>query len=109
MKLISVVGARSNFIKIVPFIYYIEVYNKTHSSKVEHLLVHTGQYYDDTISIQCSEADINLDIGNGSYTEQVGQTMIAFEKMTKMEKPDWVVVAWDMNATMACSDIAKKL
>ena len=52
--------------------------------------------------------DINLEIGSGTHAEQVGRTMIAFEKVLKDEKPDWVVVLGDVNATCACSITAKK-
>jgi UDP-N-acetylglucosamine 2-epimerase (non-hydrolysing) len=55
-----------------------------------------------------AEANINLGIGSGSHAEQVGQTMIEFEKVLKREKPDWVVVIGDVNATLACSVTAKK-
>jgi UDP-N-acetylglucosamine 2-epimerase (non-hydrolysing) len=54
------------------------------------------------------EADINLGVGSGTHAEQVGQTMIEFEKVLKAEKPDWVVVVGDVNATLACSVTAKK-
>ena len=82
---------------------------------VEHLLVHTGQHYDDRMStaffeaLNIPNADINLGIGSGSHAEQVGKTMIAFEKVLEQEKPDWVVVVGDVNATLACSVAAKKM
>ncbi|MGM0407609.1 MAG: non-hydrolyzing UDP-N-acetylglucosamine 2-epimerase [Bacteroidota bacterium] len=116
MKIISVVGARPNFIKIAPFISAIEKYHTDNqSSKVFHILVHTGQHYDDRMSkaffesLNIPEPDINLGIGSGSHAEQVGNTMIAFEKILLQEKPDWVVVVGDVNATLACSVTAKKL
>jgi UDP-N-acetylglucosamine 2-epimerase (non-hydrolysing) len=151
MKIISVVGARPNFMKIAPFIKAIEKYNgslslnnsglshpdnhteapgvKTDndsseqniqpvysgSKRIEHILCHTGQHYDDRMSkaffasLQIPKADINLGIGSGSHAEQVGNTMIAFEKVLLREKPDWVVVVGDVNATLACSVTAKKL
>jgi UDP-N-acetylglucosamine 2-epimerase (non-hydrolysing) len=148
MKIISVVGARPNFMKIAPFIRAIEDYNNTlsnvslnhgssshplnlppsfspsvssshpqnfsSSSQVHHLLVHTGQHYDDKMSraffeaLNIPEADINLGVGSGSHAQQVGQTMIEFEKVVRSEKPDWVVVVGDVNATLACSVTAKK-
>jgi UDP-N-acetylglucosamine 2-epimerase (non-hydrolysing) len=123
MKIISVVGARPNFMKIAPFIKEIEAYNTklhTHNSSpdsyrdITHVLVHTGQHYDDRMSkaffdaLQIPEADVNLGIGSGTHAEQVGHTMIAFEKVLKEEKPDWVVVLGDVNATLACSVTAKK-
>lgn len=111
----SVVGARPNFMKIAPFIRAIAEYNKVHqSSKVEHVLVHTGQHYDERMSetffkeLGIPEPDINLEIGSGTHAEQVGHTMIAFEKVLKQERPDWVIVVGDVNATLACSVTAKK-
>ncbi len=114
MKIISVVGARPNFMKIAPFIRAIEKHNQNAQPTIEHVLVHTGQHYDDSMSkrffqaLDIPEADINLGIGSGTHAEQVGQTMIAFEKVLKKEKPDWVVVVGDVNATLACSVTAKK-
>jgi UDP-N-acetylglucosamine 2-epimerase (non-hydrolysing) len=114
MKIISVVGARPNFMKIAPFIHEINNYNKTTANPIQHILVHTGQHYDDRMSqtffeqLNIPTADINLGVGSGSHAEQVGHTMIAFEKILKKEKPDWVVVVGDVNATLACSVTAKK-
>jgi UDP-N-acetylglucosamine 2-epimerase (non-hydrolysing) len=124
MKIISVIGARPNFIKIAPFIRAINQYNAEIERrqatgdelqvKVEHILVHTGQHYDDSMSrsffdqLEIPEADINLGIGSGSHAEQVGNTMIEFEKILKAEGPDWVVVVGDVNAILACSVTAKK-
>lgn len=115
MKIISVVGARPNFMKIAPFIRAIEAHNMEHRSEhVEHILVHTGQHYDESMSgaffedLGIPRADINLQVGSGTHAEQVGQTMIAFEKVLKEKKPDWVVVVGDVNATLACSVTAKK-
>jgi len=115
MKLISVVGARPNFMKIAPFIKEIEKHNLSHENKIQHILVHTGQHYDDRMSktffeaLNIPAADINLGIGSGSHAEQIGHTMIAFEKVLETEKPDWVIVLGDVNATLACSVTAKKL
>jgi len=116
MKIISVVGARPNFMKIAPFVKAIKVYNASLPDKaIRHILVHTGQHYDMRMSegffrsLSIPIPDINLEIGSGSHAEQVGQTMIAFEKVILQEKPDWVVVVGDVNATLACSVTAKKL
>lgn len=117
MKIISVVGARPNFMKIAPFVNAIQNHNNsTQNSKfnIQHLLCHTGQHYDDSMSnaffeqLNIPEADINLGIGSGTHAEQVGETMIAFEKVLHKHKPDWVVVVGDVNATLACSVTAKK-
>ena len=120
MKIISVVGARPNFMKIAPFIRAIKQYNEDHhlspenTEYIQHLLVHTGQHYDDRMSkaffeaLNIPEADVNLGVGSGTHAEQVGNTMIAFEKVLEAEKPDWVVVVGDVNATLSCSVTAKK-
>jgi len=77
-------------------------------------LVHTGQHYDKAMSHSFFEAldipppDVDLGIGSGSHAEQVGRTMIEFEKVLLEQKPDWVVVVGDVNATCACSITAKK-
>ena len=109
MKIVSVVGARPNFMKVAPFCRALKAY-----PEVQHILVHTGQHYDVRMSEQffkeldIPNPDINLEIGSGTHAEQVGRTMIAFEKVLKAEKPDWVVVLGDVNATCACSITAKK-
>jgi len=114
MKIISVVGARPNFMKIAPFIRAIEAHNRSAAKQIEHILVHTGQHYDKALSqsffeaLNIPEADVNLQIGSGTHAEQVGNTMIAFEKLLQKEQPDWVVVVGDVNATLACSVTAKK-
>ncbi len=115
MKIISVVGARPNFMKIAPFIHAIDAHNASSpAEQIEHILVHTGQHYDDRMSkvffesLGIPDADIHMNIGSGTHAEQVGHTMIAFEKVLKKEKPDWVVVVGDVNATLACSVTAKK-
>ena len=104
--------------KIAPFIRAIETHGSTGSpgaqGSIEHILVHTGQHYDDRMSssfftdLGIPAPQINLEIGSGTHAEQVGNTMIAFEKVLKQHKPDWVVVVGDVNATLACSVTAKK-
>ncbi|MFX0195791.1 MAG: non-hydrolyzing UDP-N-acetylglucosamine 2-epimerase [Candidatus Hodarchaeota archaeon] len=115
MKIVSVVGARPNFMKIAPFIQAIDAHNASAvAEKIVHSLVHTGQHYDVRMSkgffdaLDIPEADINLGVGSGTHAEQVGHTMIAFEKVLRKEKPDWVVVVGDVNATCACSITTKK-
>ena len=115
MKIISVVGARPNFMKIAPFMEAIKRYNKSGNPPVDHILVHTGQHYDTRMneaffqSLNIDRPDINLGIGSGTHAEQVGLTMIAFENVLLEYRPDWVVVVGDVNATIACSITAKKL
>jgi UDP-N-acetylglucosamine 2-epimerase (non-hydrolysing) len=116
MKILSVVGARPNFMKIAPFCKAIDKYNQENTSNcIQHILVHTGQHYDVRMSeaffkaLNIPNPDINLEIGSGSHAEQLGYTMIAFEKVLINNMPDWVVVVGDVNATLACSVIAKRL
>ena len=109
MKIISVVGARPNFMKIAPFCREL-----TKHPEIKHILVHTGQHYDVRMSdsffadLGIPEPDVHLNIGSGSHAEQVGRTMIEFEKVVRTEQPDWIVVVGDVNATCACSIVAKK-
>jgi UDP-N-acetylglucosamine 2-epimerase (non-hydrolysing) len=120
IKIISVVGARPNFMKIAPFISAIKSFNNSrdsnHPSKpINHLLVHTGQHY----NVQMSDAffrdlnipspDFNLEVGSGSHAVQTAEIMVRFEKICLQEKPDWIVVVGDVNSTMACTLVASKL
>lgn len=115
MKLLSVVAARPNFMKIAPFISAVKEYNLAHNNRIEHVLVHTGQHYDVRMSesffkeLSIPEPDINLEVGSGSHAHQLGNTMIAFEKVLIQQKPDCVIVVGDVNATLSCSVIAKRL
>ncbi len=114
MKIISVVGARPNFMKIAPFIKALKKFSNE-KVQIQHLLVHTGQHYDVRMSeaffraLDIPQPDINLQVGSGSHAEQLGRTMIAFEKVLLEHKPDWVVVVGDVNATLSCTVIAKRL
>jgi len=111
LKIINVVGARPNFMKMAPI---IEAMNK-YPGKIQHLLVHTGQHYDQKMSkaffddLGMPKPDIDLGVGSGSQAEQTGKIMIAFEKVCEVEKPDLVIVVGDVNSTMACTITAKKL
>lgn len=118
LKIVSVVGARPNFMKIAPFVRAIEEHNQSAGdagTTIEHQLVHTGQHYDERMSkaffgdLNIPPPDVDLEIGSGTHAEQVGRTMIAFEKTLEELRPDWVVVVGDVNATCACSITAKKL
>ena len=116
MKIISVVGARPNFMKIAAFAQAIQSHNALGKKPfINHILIHTGQHYDERMTdtffktLSIPEPDLNLQIGSGSHAEQVGLTMIAFEKVLLKERPDWVVVPGDVNATLACSIAAAKL
>ena len=105
------VGARPNFMKMAPI---VEAMNQ-HPDRIEHLLLHTGQHYDERMSraffddLGMPKPDIDLGVGSGSHAEQTGRVMIEFEKVCLRERPDLVVVVGDVNSTMACTITAKKL
>lgn len=115
MKIISVVGARPNFMKLAPFCDAIEVYNSSNINKITHKIIHTGQHFDTNMSddffvkLKIPLPDINLGVASTSQAEQVGHTMIKLEKILIEEKPDWIVVYGDVNATIATAITAKKL
>lgn len=108
LKVVNVVGARPNFVKIAPIVDEM----KTRRDHIQQVLVHTGQHYDDAMSeaffrdLEIPKADINLGIGSGSHTQQTAGVMLAFEPVVEREKPDWVVVTGDVNSTFACAFVA---
>ena len=110
MKIIHVVGARPNFMKIAPVLRAVE-----RAGFAEQRLVHTGQHYDFAMSdvffvdLGMPRPDIFLGVGSGSHAEQTAKVMVGFEKICLEERPDLVVVAGDVNSTMACSIVAAKL
>ncbi len=111
MKILNIVGARPNFMKMAPI---IEAMNR-YPDAIQHVLVHTGQHYDQKMSkaifddLGMPKPDIDLEVGSGSHAEQTARIMIAFEKVCIVEKPDLVIVVGDVNSTMACTITAKKL
>jgi UDP-N-acetylglucosamine 2-epimerase (non-hydrolysing) len=121
MKIINVVGARPNFMKIAPLIRAIDKYNKKSSSspanntKLDSILVHSGQHYDYNMSkvffeeLKIPQPDIHLEVGSGSHAEQTGRVLIEFEKILIKEKPDLVIVVGDVNSTLSCALAAVKL
>jgi UDP-N-acetylglucosamine 2-epimerase (non-hydrolysing) len=111
LKVVNVVGARPNFMKMAPI---IEAMNR-HPDKFRHILVHTGQHYDERMSqsffvdLGMPKPDIDLEVGSGSHAEQTARIMVEFEKVCVRERPDLVIVVGDVNSTMACTITAKKL
>lgn len=109
-KVISVVGARPNFMKIAPLHKAFQKY-----SGVQHRIVHTGQHYDANMSkvffddLELPHPDFYLGVGSGSHAEQTAKIMVEFEKIVLAEKPDAVVVVGDVNSTLACSLVCAKL
>jgi UDP-N-acetylglucosamine 2-epimerase (non-hydrolysing) len=116
MKIISVVGARPNFMKIAPIHKAFEKIRIQKSEfKIKHLICHTGQHYDEKMSkvffedLELPKPDFYLGIGSGSHAEQTAKVMIEFEKVLIKEKPDLIIVVGDVNSTIACSLTAVKL
>ena len=110
-KILLVVGARPNFMKVAPV--YKEF--KKHPEKIDVRLCHTGQHYDVKMSdvffqqLGIPEPDYYLGVGSGSHAVQTANIMIEFEKVCHEMKPDVVLVAGDVNSTIACGLVAVKL
>jgi UDP-N-acetylglucosamine 2-epimerase (non-hydrolysing) len=109
-KVLLVVGARPNFMKMAPV--YFEMVKV---ASLQPLIVHTGQHYDYVMSqaffedLELPQPHHFLGTGSGSHAEQTARIMVEFEKVLLAEKPDLVVVFGDVNSTVACSLTAKKL
>jgi len=109
-KIINVCGARPNFMKIAPLMRAYAGY-----PSIRPLLVHTGQHYDCNMSelffkqLQIPEPHLNLGVGSGSHAAQTAEIMKRFEPVVLEHRPDWVVVVGDVNSTIACGLVAKKL
>jgi len=111
MKVIHVVGARPNFMKIAPIFEEME----QHPHIFRQILVHTGQHYDDNMSkvffedLNLPQPDIYLGVGPGSHAQQTARIMMAFEPLLLEYKPSWIIVVGDVNSTVACALTATKL
>jgi UDP-N-acetylglucosamine 2-epimerase (non-hydrolysing) len=109
MKVINVVAARPNFMKVAP------LHRAFQEAGHESLIVHTGQHYDEKMSdiffeqLEMPEPDVYLGVGSGSHAEQTARIMTAFETVVEDEAPDLVLVVGDVNSTVACSLVATKM
>ncbi|MCB9641617.1 MAG: UDP-N-acetylglucosamine 2-epimerase (non-hydrolyzing) [Myxococcales bacterium] len=110
MKILNIVGARPNFVKIAPIMEAYKAY-----PDIEPILVHTGQHYDKKMSdsffetLGIPDPDVHLGIGSGSHAAQTAAIMVAFEPIVLEHKPDALLVVGDVNSTVACSLVATKL
>ena len=108
-KVVLVVGARPNFMKIAPILADLE------KRRWPTVLVHTGQHYSaemsDTIfrDLGIREPDYNLGVGSGTHAQQTARVMESFEPVLRKNNPDWVVVVGDVNSTLACALVTAKL
>ena len=104
-----IAGARPNFMKIAPIIKQLEKENLSYE------LIHTGQHYDDEMSkiffrdLEIPKPDYYLGVGSASHAVQTGKIMMEYEKVILKSKPKLVIVVGDVNSTIACALVAKKL
>ena len=110
MRIIHVVGARPNFVKIASI---LRACQKT--PEIESLLVHTGQHYTESMNgaffdeLDIPAPDVNLEVGSGSHAQQTAEIMKRFEPVVLKHNPDAVLVVGDVNSTLACALVAAKL
>ena len=110
MKILNIVGARPNFMKVAPLHRSFGKY-----SNIESKIIHTGQHYDAKMSdvffnqLELPKPDYFLGIGGGSHTQQTAKIMLEFEQVMEAEKPDLVLVVGDVNSTIACALVAVKM
>ena len=111
LKVINVVGARPNFMKVAPIVEAM----KGREHQFTPLVVHTGQHYDAMMSdaffrdLSLPNPDVYLGVGSGSHAAQTASVMEKFEPVVMQEKPDWVLVVGDVNSTLACALVCAKL
>ena len=110
MRILHVVGARPNFMKVAPVFHAL-----AKCDAVRQILVHTGQHYDFNMSdvffqeLALSAPDINLEVGSGSHAQQTSQIMARIETVLLEQKPDLVVVYGDVNSTVSAALVCAKL
>jgi UDP-N-acetylglucosamine 2-epimerase (non-hydrolysing) len=115
LKILSVVGARPNFMKIAAICEAIKTVNGlTAAEEIQHVLVHTGQHYDTNMSdsffndLELPKPDLCLGVGSASNSVQSARIMERFESVILNERPHVVLVVGDVNSTVACALVAKK-
>lgn len=120
MKLVSIAGARPNFMKLSSISNAVEEYNRENRNassfvKIQHTIVHTGQHYDSQMSrqffdeLKIPKPDVNLEVGSGSHAVQTAEIMKRFEPILLEKLPDILLVVGDVNSTIACTLVASKI
>ena len=110
VKILHVVGARPNFMKVAPILAQLRK-----RAGARQILVHTGQHYDARMSdvffqeLGMPDPDVHLGVGSGSHAQQTAKVMVEVEPVLAREKPDVVVVAGDVNSTIAVALVAAKM
>jgi UDP-N-acetylglucosamine 2-epimerase (non-hydrolysing) len=108
-RVMNIVGARPNMMKMAPLVAAM-----ASSSSMEPVLVHTGQHYDYDLSqvffeqLGMPQPDYNLEVGSGTHHGQTAAVMERFGKLVQEDRPDLIVVAGDVNSTMACALVGAK-
>jgi UDP-N-acetylglucosamine 2-epimerase (non-hydrolysing) len=111
LKVINVVGARPNFMKVAPVVEAM----RGRAPEFAPLVVHTGQHYDERMSdaffrdLGLPAPDVHLGVGSGSHAQQTAAVMQRFEPVVLEHRPDWVLVVGDVNSTLACALVCSKL
>ena len=116
MKIVTIIGARPQFIKAAPVSRAIQNHNhRNPNNQIAEIIVHTGQHYDDNMSaiffkeLNISSPNVNLEIGSGLHGWQTAQMLMGIEEVLLSQKPDWVIVYGDTNSTLAGALAAVKL
>lgn len=119
MKILSIAGARPNFMKLASIADAIESYNNIrpvyYTNSINHIIVHTGQHYDHKMSrtffeeLGIPKPAINLGVGSGTHAQQTAEIMKCFEKVLLSEMPDVLLLVGDVNSTIACALVAAKI
>lgn len=115
LKILSVVGARPNFMKVAAICDAVKEFNQLSlGEEIQHVLIHTGQHYDANMSdfffndLELPKPDLFLGVGSASHSEQTAKIMERFEGVLLKEKPKIVIVVGDVNSTLACALVTKK-
>src|SRR5215218_9489025 len=111
LKVINVVGARPNFMKVAPIVEAM----RRRAPEFAPVVLHTGQHYDERMSdaffrdLGLPTPDVHLGVGSGSHAQQTAAVMQKFEPVVLEHRPDWVLVVGDVNSTLACALVCSKL